>query len=429
MYQRLKPEQYHPRLIDAKIQECLRDFGGVEIKGPKFCGKTWSSLAFSNSVTHVDDLDVQNLIKADPKLALRGEAPVAIDEWQEVPQIWDAARRTIDERAGNPGQFIFTGSSTPNKSKVVHSGAGRIAGANMATMTLFEKEAVSGGVSLAGLFEGKFEPADANVDLTFFANHIVKGGWPVLLSNNNLNPSNLTAQYLSATFDVSVPKKGGEAGTAWNVARALARNVGTNAKLNTIASDCQLDNKTTASRYKISEYLEIFNELYLLQEIPGWDAPLRSKARLRTKPKRYFCDTSLACSLLNVNEERLLSDGQLFGILFEALCIHDLGVFAQMLPGNMQNSLHYYRDSDGLEVDAIIELIDGRWAGIEIKLGQEKAEEGFKTLNRLRKKITSSAVAQNKNPEFMAVVTATSKVAYFEANEDVYVIPFACLEP
>ena len=429
MYKNLKPNNYRPRIVDALLQELLDEFGAVEVRGPKYCGKTWTSLAFARSVTHVDDLSLRDLIVAEPKIALRGETPVAIDEWQEVPQIWDSARRIIDETGAKPGQFIFTGSSTPNKEKVVHSGAGRIATLPMSTMTLYEKGVVDGGVSLSDLFNGKFEVVKSDKDLEFYAEQIITGGWPSLLNGSKKKSKHLAMQYLNATFETSIPAKGASSSTALAIARSLAKNVGTSAKLSNIASDSSIAETTDATRFKVSEYINIFKSFYLLQELQGWDAPLRSKSRLRTKPKRYFCDPSLAAALLGTDNKRLLLDAQLFGILFESLCVHDLEVFARALPGAAQNPIFYYRDSDGLEVDVIIELLDGRWAGIEIKLGQEKVKKGCASLNRLRKKIERNPLAQNKEPEFMAVLTATSKIAYYDKEEDVFVIPFACLEP
>ena len=99
--------------------------------------------------------------------------------------------------------------------------------------------------------------------------------------------------------------------------------------------------------------------------------------------------------------ERLLSDGQTFGLLFESLCVHDLGAYAACLPGAHLGSLRYYGDSDGLEVDVVIELRDGRWAALEIKLGEAKVPDGIRNIERLREKVASNPAARNPNPEFL----------------------------
>ena len=178
---------------------------------------------------------------------------------------------------------------------------------------------------------------------------------------------------------------------------------------------------------KIAAHITALKELYVLECVSGWDAPVRSKSRVRTKPKYYFADPSLAATLLQVTPERLLEDGQLLGMLFESLAMHDLAVYTDALPEASSKGLHYYRDSDGLEVDAIIELRSGKWAGIEIKLGDNKWLEGAKALNRLRKKIALNPAARNPKPAFMAVLVGAGEVARYDEQEDVYIIPLTAL--
>ena len=186
-------------------------------------------------------------------------------------------------------------------------------------------------------------------------------------------------------------------------------------------SDAQPATSTVAS------YLKMLESMYAIVNLPGWDAPVRAKSRLRTKPKRYFADPSIPAAALGMNPERLLADGQTFGLLFESLCIHDLSVYTACLPGSHPSSLHYYGDSDGLEVDAIIELNDGRWAAIEIKLGESKVSDGIRNIERLRRKVALNPAARNPQPEFCAVITATSPFCRYDAEHDVYVFPIGAL--
>ena len=207
--------------------------------------------------------------------------------------------------------------------------------------------------------------------------------------------------YFDAVFETSVPRRGLDGGESRRVAQSLARNLGTSAKLATIGADAFSDELSKATIEKrAAEHIAALEALYVVESVAGWDAPIRSKSRLRTKPKRYFADPSLAASLLHVDPQRLVSDGQLFGMLFEALCMHDLAVYASALSHAPADPLRYYRDSDGLEVDAIIELRDGRWAGFEVKLGDSKVEEGAAALNRLRAKV--AAITQDTPAVLMA---------------------------
>ena len=424
-----KPKTYRPRLVDERLQRLLSTFGAVEVRGTKWCGKSWAALAFGESVVHLDDPNVKTLVEADPSLALQGARPHVVDEWQEVPSTWDAARRAVDA-AGDRGLFILTGSSTPAKDSVTHSGAGRIARVDMSTMTLWERGLSTGDVSLSGLFEGKFEPSACDTSLAPLADAICCGGWPALVGADAQTAAEVVDQYLDAMFEVSVPKKGGTPDMARRITSSLARNVATAASLQTIAQDAALSDEAGVPAVStVTDYLNMLEGMYVIESLRGWDAPVRAKSRLRTKPKRYFADPSIPAAALGMGPGRLLSDGQTFGLLFESLCVHDLRAYAACLPGSHPGSLRYYGDSDGLEVDVIIELRDGRWAALEVKLGEAKVPDGIRNIERLRKKVASNPAARNPEPEFSAVVTATSPFCRHDAEHDVYVFPITALRP
>ena len=231
-------------------------------------------------------------------------------------------------------------------------------------------------------------------------------------------------------FEVSVPKKGGTPDMARRIAGSLARNVATAATLQTIAQDASLGDEAGAPAVTtVTFYLNMLEDMYVIEALHGWDAPVRAKSRLRTKPKRYFVDPSIPAAALGMGPERLLSDGQTFGLLFESLCVHDLRVYTACLPGAHPGSLRYYGDSDGLEVDVVIELRDGRWAALEIKLGEAKVSDGIRNIERLREKVASNPAARNPKPEFCAVVTAMSPFCRYDAAHDVYVFPITALRP
>ena len=425
-----KPKTYHPRLVDERLHRLLHTFGAVEIRGTKWCGKSWTALAFGESVVHLDDPNVKALAEADPTLALQGAHPHVVDEWQEVPSTWDAARRTVDAAGGEHGLFILTGSSTPAKDAVTHSGAGRIARVDMSTMTLWERGLSTGAVSLSGLFEGSFETSACDASLAPLADAICCGGWPALLGANAQTAAEVVDQYLDAMFEVSVPRKGGTSDMARRIVSSLARNVATAATLQTIAQDAALGDEAGApATSTVTSYLDMLESMYVIESLHGWDAPVRAKSRLRTKPKRYFADPSIPAAALGMGPERLLSDGQTFGLLFESLCIHDLRAYAACMSGAHPGSLRYYGDSDGLEVDAIIELRDGRWAALEVKLGETKVPDGIRNIERLRQKVAANPAARNPKPAFSAVLTATSPFCRYDAEHDIYVFPITALKP
>lgn len=425
---KLLPEGYIPRLIDHALSDRLEQTGAVEVTGTMWCGKTWTSMAYGNSIARIGLTPARLAAEADPTTALLGESPHVIDEWQDVPAIWDEVRMRVDEAGGKPGQFILTGSSQPNKEKVHHSGAGRISRLHMRTMSLQESGRSSGKVSLAGLFNGEFEPQLVQQNLLPLADYICQGGWPSLIHNRITDSVTLLDSYFDALFDINIPKKGLNGSDSRNVVQALARNLGNAPRWYTIAADARFDQpESKSSANKAATHVGALKELYVVEAVNGWDAPIRSKSRLRTKPKYYFADPSLAARALNVTPERLLEDGQLFGVLFESLCIHELSIYASVLPGAKPDPVLYYKDADGLEADAVIELRDGRWAAFEIKLGENKLAEGANSLRRLKEKIALNPAAENPNPAFMAVIVGAGEYARFDKDTGIYVIPITAL--
>lgn len=424
----LKPDSYIPRIADRSLSVLLSQFGGVEVAGAMWCGKTWTSLSCGKTIARIGSRAERIAAEADPSAALVGNVPHVIDEWQDVPAIWDEVRHAIDLSGGKPGQFILTGSSRPKDDAVSHSGAGRIARLKMHPMTLSESGESAGNISLSGLFDGLFTPARIGQKLEPLAHMICRGGWPAMIQQNRPYTPGFLDNYFDAVFDVSIPKQRLSGSESRRVAESLARNMGSAIRLATVANDAgftEIDQKSANT--KVASHIAALERLYMIDVLSGWDAPIRSKTRLRIKPKYYFADPSLPAALMGITPDRLLKDGNLFGVLFEALCIRDLMVYASALPHAKSAPLSYYRDADGLETDVIIELRDGRWAAIEIKLGENKLDEAAHALHRLKKKIAMNPAARNPAPAFLAVIVGAGESARFDTSRGVYVIPVTSL--
>lgn len=425
-----KQKTYEPRIVDAQIEKYLELFGAVEVSGTKWCGKTWSSLAHSASVTYVDRGGNLQITEADPSYPLVGERPHVIDEWQRVPAIWDTVRHAVDELAGEKGAWILTGSSTPHNNETSHSGAGRIGRVRMHPMSLAETGESAAQVSLAGLFDGVFAPCQCPNGIVNLANFAVRGGWPEERLQAAQDSQIVIKEYLEAIFTQSVPQLGGNELTARRLALSLARNLGHSAKIDTLVRDVyaleKADETTEAQRKEVSRHLDILRRIYLIDEVPGWVPASRSPKRMRLKPKRYFADPSLPAALLGLSVDALMQDFQTLGLVFENMVMRDLDVYARALDYVQATPVHYYHDDSELEVDAIIERADGRWAAIEIKLSQDKVEEGAKNLVRVRSKVCANNAARAKEPSFLAVVTGMGEAAY-RRRDGVYVIPIRAL--
>jgi predicted AAA+ superfamily ATPase len=408
----LRKSNYIERIIDAKINEYLKLFGALLVEGPKWCGKTWTSLNHAKSVTYIMDpagnYSNRTLARLNPSLLLPGEAPHVIDEWQIVPGIWDAVRFDIDQNPGY-GKYILTGSVLPPKGSYEHSGTGRIAAIRMRPMTLFESMDSTGKVSLGALFnKEKFEPFIAGIDLIKLIDITIRGGWPETLKLPLDKSGSVAAEYINAVVNNDLYRDDQakrDRSKMRKLLRSLARNNATMANIKTLTMDTDgaerqflSEKEIGISRDSVAQYLNNLKEIFIIEEIPPWNPEIRSKTIMRQAPKRVFSDPSLAIAALGIKRERLLQDLSTFGFMFENLCLRDLSVYAEFYGG----SVFHYHDNSDLEIDAIVEMPDGTWGAFEIKLGEDQVEAAASTLVKMKKKMVASGA---EPPACLAVIT------------------------
>ena len=419
---------YRPRLLDSIISSKLKAMGAVLIQGPKWCGKTTTGEHHSKSVIFLDDPDkrfqYEVLGNTQISLLLDGETPRLIDEWELIPQIWDAVRHTIDRR-GEPGQFILTGSAKPaDKSAIYHSGTGRFAWVKMRPMSLFESGDSTGQVSLKELFDNPGKPIGCLVesDLNRMAYYVCRGGWPLSVDLPPDISISVAKEYYEAIVNADIMNVDGisrNPATARTLMRSYARFQGTQTPVSTISEDMQ-NSDYSVDQQTVRNYLEALRNLFVIEDLPAWNPNLKSKTAIRTTETRYFIDPSIACASLHIGPGDLINDLKTFGFIFETLCVRDLRVYADVLAGD----LYHYRDKNGLECDCVIHLRDGRYALVEIKLGGEKLiEEGAKNLQKLKEKINCEKMGL---PSFEMVLTATGGMAY-KRKDGIYVVPINSL--
>ena len=424
----MNAQNYMPRIIDRKIEEYLRVFGAICVEGPKWCGKTWTSSHHSRSRIFIGDpagnFQNRQLAEMSPSLVLEGETPRLIDEWQEVPPIWDAVRYQVDQSA-QKGQFILTGSATPNHKGILHSGAGRIAKLRMRPMSLFESGDSSGKVSLESLCHGTLTPVmTGEVDLKALIGLIVRGGWPGALHLPVEQAAMLPAEYLNAVIDDDVYRMDGiRRNTAKMrlLLRSLARNESTTATNKTLKNDIREMDDEDIDVETVKEYLDIFDRLFLTDNQLPFSTGVRSSVRVKQAVKRHFCDPSLACSLLKLTPERLMGDLETLGFLFEALCERDLRIYADAFGA----ALYHYQDYRGREIDAVLELPDGQWCAFEIKLGANQIDAAAQNLLTIRQEIADDP--KGKPPTVLCVLCGMANAAY-RRPDGVFVVPVTALK-
>ena len=419
-------DEYMPRIADDLLAAKLRQAGAVVIRGPKWCGKTETALKHSKSALFMQDPDQrtsnQMLAESKPSILLRGEKPRLIDEWQEAPQLWDAVRFSVD-REREIGLYILTGSATP-KEKPRHSGAGRMSFLDMRTMSLYESRESTGEVSLLALFDA---PEDiegvSNGDVETIAFQVARGGWPSAVTMTDQSAAMETAHnYLTAVAEEDISNVDGVSRNpdhARLVMCPFARCVGSQMAVSSMSKMVNAQG-SEMSRPTFSAYLGALRNLSIIEDLNAWEPSLRAKARISRTPKRYFADPSLAAAALGASPDTLLKDMPTLGMLYEALCIRDLRVYAQKNHGQV----FFYRDNVGLEADAVVVLRDGRWGLVEIKLNQSQADAASDSLRRVANKVDQTIMGA---PSFLLVVTADGYA--YRRNDGVYVVPIGCLKP
>ena len=418
-------DDYRPRVIDAQIEDYLRAFGGIVIEGAKWCGKTWTGRHHAASAVHLDDDTTRERAELEPRGVLAGPKPLLVDEWQEVPRVWDVARRMIDDASGK-GHFLLTGSAVPPLEATRHSGTGRFARLRMRPMSLFETGDSTGAVSLARLLAGEqIEPRAAGLAYSEVVRLICRGGWPVSVGEPDDVALKVPAQYLTAVAESDVSRVDGVARNPTKVSQvlaSLARNTATLATLGTIHSDVagQDGSAESVSRESVRSYLSALERIFVIEDLPSWRYELRSRSQLLAAPKRHFVDPSLAVAALEADPESLIADPKTTGFLFESLCVRDLRVYAQANDGKV---VHYHDNGD-LEADAIVTARGGRWGAVEVKLDWKRADEAAASLLRLKHKLQG----QIADPSFLMALTATGAVAHTR-DDGVHVVPIDSLGP
>jgi predicted AAA+ superfamily ATPase len=393
---------YNHRIIEEELSRKLAASGAVLIRGPKSCGKTETAKQFAHSILQVDqDEQIPHIMATDPKRLLLGNTPRLIDEWQEQPKLWNYIRHEIDDRKSK-SQFILTGSANPAEDIKLHSGAGRFTTVSMRTMSWQEMGYSSGQAKLKDLLHGvKPEVIDTGIDLELIIDRMLKGGWPSLIESSVEDAVLLNRSYIDLLAEVDMSRVSNikrDPVKVRGVLKSLARNTATLVENTTIAKDIKEVDNQDISRPTVIDYLDALERLMILDDQPAFNTHIRSSASLRKSAKKHFCDVSLPVAILGLTKERLLKDLKYAGFLFESLVTHDLKVYAAANDANV----YHYRDSSGLEIDAIVEQYGGNFAAFEIKLGVGMIEEAATNLMKFY-----NLLDENKKPSSLNIIVGT----------------------
>ena len=426
---------YLNRVFDVRLKAHLKAMGAVLIEEPKWCGKTTTAKQLANSVISLQDTDHREEYLATaitkPSFLLEGEMPRLIDEWQDAPMLWDAVRTKVDER-GLPGQFILTGSNAIDDSRIHHSGTGRISRMEMLPMSLWEYGESNGSVSLMEMFDNPqeeiFATSELKMEEIIFA--ACRGGWPATLNLGDDKSKLLVAkEYVKSVYKNDISRIDGvkrNQKLAHLIMKSYARNISTLAKTTSILADVTAADDVECTRPTLESYIEALEKLFVIQDIEAWCPSIRSKTTIQSRPKRAFCDPSVAVASLNLSPESLKTQLKTFSFIFEQMCARDIRVYS----ASHDSRLSYYRDRYGLEADLVLHLDDGRYALIECKLGSSEIEEGAKHLLEIKRLIQVHNETEKqvplREPDLMIVMTGGSMA--YTRPDGIKVIPLACLK-
>ena len=420
---------YKHRIADELLRRKLLGKGAVLVQGPKWCGKTTTAKQVAKTLLDLGDPSELNnaleTIQILPKRLLEGGTPRLIDEWQTIPEIWDMVRSEVDRR-GEMGQFVLTGSSVPvDEEKRRHSGTGRFGWINMRPMSLWESGESSGAVSLSQLFKGEiFDPFEFSMDLERLAFLICRGGWPQSTFMKGELALDQARDYYEAIYKVDIHRVDNVRRSSERtrlLLRSYARNTGSATSFNKMCADIKENDNSSITYETLSDYADALKKLFVLEDMPAWNPNLRSKSAIQSSDTRYFIDPSIATAALSIGPNDLLNDLPTFGLYFESMAVRDLRTYADALDGN----LYRFRDSSGLECDAVLHRRNGEYALIEIKLGgKDNIEKGAETLKSLSSKIDTERM---KSPSFLMVLTGVGQYVY-RRPDGVFVVPIGCLK-
>ncbi len=424
----LTQKDYRPRLIDNKINKYLELFGAVLIEGPKWCGKTWTSLNHANSAVFLTDRHTKDLAATDPKYIFDEKKPQLIDEWQTVPQIWDAVRHECD-KDHNKGKFILTGSTSLAKEEqeqeIFHSGTGRIISLKMYPMSLYESGDSTGEVSITDMLNDTVNcKKTVKIELPHLAELIIRGGWPENIGRKTEDIDIIPKAYIDSIIakDINERKDKKRNVTKMRMLlRSLARNESSIVGYETIVKDIEefeSNEDLLESRLTVKEYLGVLDDLYLTTMQEAYSLNYRSSKRIGKSPKRHLVDPSLSCACLDLSTEKLMSDFNTFGFMFEALVERDLRIYIECLEGHL---FHFRDNISGDEVDAIIEFRNGDYAAIEIKLTSNGIESAKENLKRFYDNVV-------RKPKFMCIIVGCFDAIIKDKETGIYIVPITTLK-
>ena len=419
--------EYRRRIVDDEVDYLLTELPALLLDGPKAVGKTETARRRAQTIVRLNRARDFQLADAQLDSYLLKPAPVLFDEWQRLPQVWEAIKDSVDEDQ-TPARFLLTGSAPVDDT---HSGAGRIPSLRMRPLTLPERLVCTPSVSLKSLLSGERPSLSGtnNFTLEDYTDLILRSGFPGFqdLSVRSLNKHLDT--YLERLVNVDMKEAGTvvrQPETLMRWLRSYAATVATTTSWEKVRDGATAGHKDKPSRDATTRYTEALTRLRILDEVPPWLPSDNHLSRLGQTPKRFLADPALAARLVGVSRDRLLQGegpattprgGTYLGALFESLVALSLFVFSD---ANSVPLRHLRTWSGDHEVDFIVVGREGKVVALEVKLGSTVRPEHVSHINWLKEQLGDRLLD--------AVVVNTGSDAY-RRKDGIAVVPLGLLGP
>ncbi|HMR48539.1 MAG TPA: DUF4143 domain-containing protein [Arachnia sp.] len=371
------------------LSEALSDTPVVILQGARQVGKSTlaNQLAADRPsvVVTLDDPGVLAVAESDPAyfVSQARDGMLVIDEAQRAPGLILPLKAAVD-RDRRPGKFLLTGSADVLQVKGVgDSLAGRAEAFELQPLSQGElqhrpvpEDFVSWLLSEPVL--GEFDPLDPDV--------VVRGGYPEVQTRSPRRARDWFASYAGRLSDHDARELhgGGYADHLQALLAILAMGGQQEIVRARVARELGIAENT------VDAYLRTAHTMRLLAAVPPWGRNLR--ARVARRPKTSLNDTGFAAALTGFTEAQALSLGgrEYYGVLVEQFVTAQL--HAQRGWSDQAYRIYHYRETDGLEVDVVLELADGRLVAIEVKSASEVVPKAWRNLERFRERFAEREV-------------------------------------
>ena len=423
---------YQRRLIDDTLDELSPHLAAIALEGAKGVGKTATGSERARTILDLSDDPQQIALSANVGLIRTLPAPVLIDEWQLVPQVWNEVKRAVDADLTG-GQFLLAGSAGIAPGVRIHSGAARIVSLKMRPLSLAERGVGIPAVSLRELIKGKRAQLPAigsPLRVPDYADEILASGFPGIRPLPERARDIQLDSYITRIVQRELVENGAEvrrpdAMVSW--LRAYGAATATNAAYSTILDAATPGETNKMARSTVTAYREHLTRLFILDPIPAWIPVFNPLKRLTNTPKHHLVDPALAARLVGVGKDGLLlgegqrvggTTGVWLGALFESLAAQSIRVYADAADATVSHLRTRQNGSSAREIDLIVESKDRRVVAIEVKLSPAVTDKDVRHLNWLEEQIGDRLADK--------VVVNTGEYAY-RRPDGVAVIPLALL--